>query len=406
MKRKTLSLFTAALSLAVIFLFSLSPLPAAAQGQMIIAPRVDAQWRWDDNFHRADTREKSVYTYSLKPGFTFGYTTDKTTLSLDYDANALRYDDRDSLLAGELSADDFDYVEHRADFSVESRITRRLLVGVDNLFWSTRDPANSDAASNAVDRYKYKLNRFSPRVVYNLGDKFGVGLSYVNQITDYTDDAPGKGEDSEENRGSLNLFYYLNSRTSVDLDIQAWNRDYHRASVDYDSRQFMVNLNKQFNFLTFSLGAGYQNREFDQTLPGGDLDTVAWRFAVAGQNPADAVGYPKTSIYFAVGKNLNDAGSGNTYYEATRVDAALSRLFFEKVNLTLAGWYQNADYETSAREDDRWNASLAVDHLINDALSWGMEGGMEDRDSNEDGYDFTNTYFMVNVKFNYDMGAR
>ena len=403
-KRLTGLVCSAASILALICLGG--PRPALAQGQFIVEPRVDAGWRYDSNFHRSETNEQGVDTFFLKPGMALGYTTDKTEVTLDYDAKAYRYNDRDGVAAGSLAADDFNYVEHRAALAAESRISRRILLGVENMLWVTRDPANADANSNAVDRYKYTLNRFQPKLVYNFGSRFGMGLTYTNLITDYTYDAPGKGEDSEENRGGFTLFYYLNSDTSVDLDYQIWNRDYERASSDYDSQQVMVNVNKQFNYLTVSLGAGYHGRDFDENLAGGDIETFVWKLALAGQNPQDAKRRPRQSIYFSVGKNFNDAGSGNTYYEATRVDAAVSRLFFEKINLKLAGWYQNADYQTSSRKDDAWKASLTVDHWVNDALSWGVEGGLEERDSNQSGNDYDNRYLMVNVNFNYDMGSR
>ncbi len=377
-----------------------------AQDKFVAEPRIEMGFQYDENFHRSQENERSVLTFSMKPGITLGYDTDKSQFLLDYDANALDYDDRGSVPAGSIEADAYSYVEHRARLSAQSRITRRILLGVDNTFWSTRDPANADAASNAVDRYKYSLNEFRPRMVYNFGDKFGLGLAYTHKLTDYTRDDPGRGEDSVENRGGVTLFYYLNSDTSLDLDYQTWAREYDRDSIDYDSQQLMVNFNKTFNFLTLRMGAGFQDRTFDQDLAGGDIRNFAWKIGIKGENRAKGGETPKNALYFSVGQNLNDAGSGNTYYQATRVDAGLSRMIFSKVNVKLDGWYQNADYETSSREDDRWNASLGFEHFITDAFSWGVKGGLEDRDSSEDGLDYTNHYFMFNVKFNHDMGGR
>ena len=77
-----------------------------------------------------------------------------------------------------------------------------------------------------------------------------------------------------------------------------------------------------------------------------------------------------------------------------------------KINCTLAGWFQNSDYETSVREHDRWSLSAGADYLFNDFFTLGLEGGMEDRDSNEAGRDFDNKYVMFNIKFNYNLGSK
>jgi len=74
---------------------------AFSQGRMIIKPILELGWRMDSNFHRAETNEKEVYTYNIKPGFTLGYTTEKSTVALDYFANVFRYDDQDTIPAGQ-----------------------------------------------------------------------------------------------------------------------------------------------------------------------------------------------------------------------------------------------------------------------------------------------------------------
>ena len=90
----------------------------------------------------------------------------------------------------------------------------------------------------------------------------------------------------------------------------------------------------------------------------------------------------------SLGSNLNDIGTGESYYTSTRFDAVVTYLFFERLNSTLKGWYQNSDYKTSDREDDRFFFSGALDYLIKDYFTVGMEAGYEDRDSNVASYNF------------------
>ncbi len=396
--------YTGILVLCSLFLAGFS----FAEGRWLIKPHIETGWERDSNFHKSETNERKVDTFYVKPGVEFGYTTDKSLISLDYWFNVLRYDDVDDNVPSGQEADRFDYTEHMADFTAQTQATERLLIGLDNLFWKTRDPANSDAESNAVDRYKYTLNQFTPRMNYNFGEKFGLGLKYTNQMTDYEDDGPGEGEDSDENRLTTTFYYYFNSLTSFDLDYQFWNREYDKTSIGYDSHQIMLNMNKQFNYLTFSVGAGYQKREFDDSsqVTGGDIDDFVWKVALFGQNPPDAKSKPKSSVYLSFGSNLNDAGQGDSYYNSTRVDARVTYLLLDRLNFTLDGWFQNADYQTSDREDDRWYIAAALDYyMFHDRLSIGLQGGAEERDSNVNTNDFSNEFVMVNIKFNYDMGS-
>jgi polysaccharide biosynthesis protein VpsM len=377
-----------------------------AQGRMLVKPHIKVDWQMDSNFHKTENNEKSVHTYTASPGIELGYTTDKTLMSLNYSLKRFMYDDQDENMPGQVDADEFDYTAHNAGLRIQTQASKRLRLGVDNTFMKTRDPASADANSDSVDRFKYTLNRFSPGLNYRFGEKFGLGVKYTNLLTDYSDDGPGQGEDSSENRGTFNLNYRFTPKTAFDLDYQIWERDYDKNSVDYTSNQLMVNVKHQFNYLTFGAGAGYHNRDFDRAVPSGDIDQFVWKVSVSGQNPPDARTIPKSSMFVSFGSNLNDSGTGNTYFTSTRLDARFTYLFMEKINCTLSGYYQNSDYETSSRKDDRWLVSLAGDYLINPMFTVGLAGGLEERDSNQAGRDFDNQYVMIRAAFNYDLGSR
>ena len=373
--------------------------PAAAQGRLTIKPFIHTDWQYDSNYNRTETNEKGVHTYSVKPGIDLGFTTDKSLAAFNYWFQVFRYDDKDENLPGQRDAGDDDYTAHNAQLTLQTQATQRLLLRLDNWFIKTRDPANADANSNDVDRFKYSLNRFSPGMTYRFGEKFGLGLKYTNLYTDYSDDGPGEGEDSVENRGGLTGYYYFTPRTSFDLDYQFWEREYDKNSVDYTSNQLMLNVSHQFNRLTLKAGAGYHNREFDDPVPSGDIDQFVWQFSGTWN-------LPRTAVRMGLGSNLNDAGNGDTYFTSTRLDAMLVHQFTERIRGTLSGYYQNADYETSDREDDRWLVSLAGDYLITESLWVGLAGGLEQRDSNATGRDFDNQYLMIRAGFNYDLGSR
>ena len=377
--------------------------PSFAKGKVTIKPHLDFSWQMDSNYHKSAAAKKEVYTYSVKPGLEAGYKTDKTTLTFYYAIDVLRYHDQDTIPAGSIKADDHDYAAHNGILSLQSQVTDRLLVGVEDQYLKTRDPANADTSNNAVDRFKYTINSFSPMLLYTFGDKFGVGLKYTNFDTSY--DRRSEGEDSNENRGTFDFYYYLNELTSFDLNYQIWNRDYDGTTSDYDSHQVMLNINHQFNYFIFSAGAGYHTRKFDKNTHK-DIDSPSWQASILGQNPPDAQGIPKSSLLVAVSQNFNNSGSGETYYTTTSLNARFTWLFYERVNFTFDGYFQNADYETGPRNDDTWKISAALDWLITDFVSLGVEGGLEERDSNQAGRDYENDYFMLNLELNYDFASR
>lgn len=373
---------------------------------LVVKPHIQGDWQYDSNFHKAENKEKTVHTYTVQPGLDFGYTTDKTRMTLDYTLKRFMYDDKDKNMIGQRNADDYDYTGHNADFRFITQPTQRIELGLDNTFMKTRDSAAAYDNDNSIERHKYTLNRFSPRILYRFGEKFSLGLKYTNLLTDYSDDGPGQGEDSVENRGGLTWTYNLTPRTSLDLDYQIWERDYDKNSSDYTSNQVMVNAKHQVNYLTFGAGVGYHNRDFDKDVTSGDIDKFVWKMSVLGQNPPDARSIPKHSIYLALGSNLNDSGTGDSYYESIRLDARLTYLAMERLNCILSGFYQNSDYETSSRDDDRWLVSLGADYLINPFFTIGLSGGYEERDSNYAGKSFDNHYVMLKANFNYDLAYK
>lgn len=389
----------------LIFLMSLFVATSCFAGRSIIKPYVETGYQRDTNFHKSNDNTKTVDTFNTKGGVVLGYTTEKSQVLLDYYFNIFRFDDQDDVAPGQIKADSFNFTAHRANFTSQAQITDRMLIGLDNMFWRTRDPANADDTSNGVERFKYDMNQFTPRVAYKFGEKFGFGLKYKNLLLDYKDDGPGEGEDSTENRVTFVLSYYFNSKTFFDLDYQIWATDYDKQSVDYTANQAMGRINYQFNYITLAAGAGYQKRSFDNSGVT-DFNKFVWQLSASGEKPSETAGIPKHSVYMAFGSKPNANGAGNSYYDSLRLDFRFSYLFIEKINCTLDGYYQNSDYETSTRRDDRYYVSLAADYLISDWFSLGLQGGTEDRNSNIDTKDFSNRFIMINAKFNYNLGAK
>lgn len=349
-----------------------------------IEPMITVGLRMDSNFYKADEDEKTVYTYNLRPGIRFGYETAKSSLFLSYRLDATYYD-----------GDSDDYTGHTAALSARTKPFARLSLGLEDSFFRTRDPGSSDRFSNSVSREKYFINRLTPSVIYEFGEKFSLGLRYRNTFTEY-DDSDSEG--SVENRGILDLIYNFNPRTHLDLQYSRWKRDYDRNTSDYTSDQFNIILAKQLKRLTVEIGAGYHKRRFSESELD-DISTFSYKVAALWQNE------DRSRFRFTAERNFNDAGTGNAYFRENRFTLSAARTFRERLTASLSASYGISDYETSSRKDDKYNISAKLGYMLNQWLSLNIEAGYEARDSNLAGYDYENKYIMGNLGFRYDPGA-
>lgn len=372
-----------------------------AQGKIVIQPKVRVGAQNDSNFWKSQDNEVSVNTYTAKPGMVFGYETEKTEIFVDAELGLYWYDDQDTPPEGVRDASDDDYVGFDGNARFNHQLTDRLNVGVEDQLFVTRDPARADGNSNSVNRDKYTINYFEPNAYYDFSDKFGLLVKYRNTYTDYEKDL----EDNIENRGTADFYYNLNRSAAVYLDYQVWMRDYDQDSNDYLSNKISLNYEHKLNYLSIKGGAGYHNRTFDDDSLD-DLDLFSWKVELRGIDPDTTKRTTRSWVEFDLGQDLNDDGTGDSYFTATYVDLEVGYRFFEKLALSLRGEYQNSSYETDNRDEDTYNVSSRVEYRAIDYLALGLEGGFESRESNVDGNDYDNTFVMFTLDVDYDFGSK
>jgi len=375
------------------------PVSICTAQRLEIIPKLSTSWQMDSNYHLADDVEREVYTYKFQPGFNVNFETAKTNLMLDYTLDAYYYDDRDSVPPGEQPTDDDDFVGHTLTAEARYQAFDRLLVGLNESYYKTRDPAESDIFSNSIDREKYYINQVTPLMVYDFGPKFSLRLRYRHTDIDYSS---GNTEDSDENRGLVNLVYNFTRRSSMDVEFQYWKKDYNEETSDYTSNQTKLIFRKQLRIFEISAGAGYQNRNFDDSGLD-DIDVFTYNLGFDGQG---MLANRRTNISFNVEQNFNDQSIGNNYYTATRFILRGGHEFSSKLSGEAQASYMIADYEETSRNDDITEFSGSIGYKIARWLTFSVTGGIEKRNSNISGLDYDNTYFIANLEFAYNLGRK
>ena len=383
------------------------PLNLLGAGKFIVTPKIAVGWQVDSNFWKSEDDEQEVFTYLIQPGVELGYETAKSLVSLNYTANAFSYDDQDSVPAGQRKASDDDYLGHTAIFQAETRPTGRWLLALDNSFYLTRNSAQTGSLGNFTDRDKYWVNRFMPRVYYDISPRFAAGLRYRNEILEWLD---GDNDDSTENRGIGNFVYKFSPTAQLDFEGQHWQRDFDGNSSDYTSNQLRLILRKQFKVISFEAGGGYQDRSFDDSNQD-DISTPAWMGAITGQWPP-APDRASTRFALTYDQNFNDTRLGSGYYVARRLSLVLGHIFLEKIETSLEGYYQNSDYEeyrgrTSSgsiedRDDDVYRIMGRVGYRFLDWMTFYVAGGYEERDSNIVGLSYDNTFLRARLDCKFE----
>jgi hypothetical protein len=354
-----------------------------------------AEQLYSDNFFRGETNEAEVWVTRISPGLRLKAETGRSRLDFDYSfSHFWHQDDEDDVDASEQ-----DYGGHDLWLYAARRLFTRLTVGVSEEYFLTREPGSSDRFSQIVERNKYWRNRVNPFMVYDIAEKGEVKLGYRNERLEWSESGPTR-EDSSEDRAILTLTYHLNTSNHLDLEGQAWTRDYGGAAADYDSYQAKLIFRREFSsFFKGEVGAGYHSRDFDDGGRG-DLDEFVFHGGLEGTTDLS-----KLSIFLE--RNIIDFTVGDSYFTAYRGSLSAEHIFLESIRFYAGAYYQLSDYEYSSREDDTYNgyAGLGYKFLRNN-LELGLEYNHTNRDSNETGLDYEEKQVLLRLNVVYDFDSK
>lgn len=394
-------------------LISILPDIGFSRTNLSIKPKISAASRYDSNFYLSETNEVEVYSYLLQPGIQFGLKTPKTNIKLDYDFEAYFYEGKGSESSGIKKASDQNYYGHLISLDSQYDATSKLSFGFNDTFYHTRYPANYDRLSDNTYNIIYDINRMTPSVLYNIKDRFSLGLRYRRTDVAY-EGIDGQG--STEHRELVDLNYNPNRRTSVGINYQHWLMDNELDESDYTSDQIGINLQKRFKYYTLDANTGYHVRSFENSQLD-NADTVSFKVSFTGQNPpppelnrppGESFVRSKSHFYIAAERNFNNYGS---YFTADRFTMSVGHVFARKIMARIRGYYQVSDYDAFdetglARKDNTFNISGTLSYLIKKNLSLSFTAGREERDSSLPRNSYENNFFTLTFDFNYDFSGR
>ncbi|MEW5910496.1 MAG: outer membrane beta-barrel protein, partial [Thermodesulfobacteriota bacterium] len=347
--------------------------------------------------------------------------------SLDYTLEAYFYDDASDVPEGERAADEDNYLGHVFVFDGQYSLAERFTLMLNDSFYYTRRPVESDEFSNSIARDKYWVNRFTPGIFYDFNERFSTGLRYRRTDIEYVDDE-SQQSNFLEHRILFNFIYNPTRTLTFDLDYQRWTNTEEPRNLEkreYTSDQLQLVLEKRFTYIALEGGIGFHNRSYEDDPDLEDQDSIIYKAAITWQNPPpeDITQYrgrsfirAKTHAYLAAEKNFNNLGYYFDTYVANRLTGSIGYVFLEKFHLFARGYYQITEYKnyegltpegtTEIREDKVYDYSAGLGYLIRKNMEISIRTGNKKQDSNIAGLDYENNYAMLTFDFNYDLSAR
>ena len=152
--------------LLLTFLILSFPASSRSGTKLDLKPKIAGSWQMDTNFFRGEFVEQEVWNYLIQPGIELGFEAPKTKVSFDFTLDINEFDVRDDGALDALTDDDLDFVGYTGLLSVQYQALDRLLIGLDDSLYRTRDPAQTDPFNNFVRPELYTINRVTPYLFY------------------------------------------------------------------------------------------------------------------------------------------------------------------------------------------------------------------------------------------------
>lgn len=355
-------------------------------GSLYVHPQIGLDATYDDNIFLLGPSKEDDVLVKVKPGLGLDYTKEGKSASLTYLAEIGRY----------VDFSDYDYENHYLNAAVDLQFPSGLSFFAGDIFRKTNDRLTYEFQP-LIKRID---NTFDTKLGYEFTDRLSCRVGYDNRMIDY-DAAKYSVYDRTEDFANGTVFYRIFNRVSLLAQFQYRWIDYDQEVVRFDGEGYEAFLGVTGQLtpkMVAVLKAGWQERKYDG--PGEDWD--------GGVFGVDIVHRVTETLMLTVGGSrdaIESAYANNNYYTQTEARVGLEKDLGTKFVLGVTGFYANNDYpeatvsggSLSQRDDDIWGASLRVRYLIQRWLSTYLSYTYEQRDSNQDEYDYEDNRVSLGV---------
>ncbi len=394
--------------------------PAHADITKTVTPRVSVTETYDDNIDLTPTNEISDWITTVSPGISLELESPQTVLNFDYEAGFSFYRDESSR----------DNTRHRAEATWNQELSRQLTFHLSDRFLRSEDPVVEregmveDIRSRRDTEYR---NTAEASLAYAFGAEDRITGGYIHQ---YVDDRSSANEDSEGNRGFLNLDKWFGPRYGIRATSHV-ERGTFEQEDDFDQYAVGLTLNRRwtpsrlgyvrYDFLdhdyeeaagaprndfqlhqgvigadwglgpatTLRAEIGYYLQDYQQ---GGDSDGLTYRAGlVTGTRRTTYViegggGYDQD--YYS----SDNFGTSQFYEFSGRADHQLR----ERLGVYLAAQYRRDKYrERNNQQDKIYGARAGISWSFWRWFTLNLEGARISRDSDDPAREFDDNRIML-----------
>ncbi len=356
-------------------------------GQLYVHPRIGVEATYDDNVFLLGEKKVDDVLFTIRPGVDLDFTHEGKSARVNYLAEIGRF----------VDTTDYDYENHLLNGSVNLQFPSGLMFFVGDVFRKTVDRLTYEF----VPLVKKTQNVSDVRVGYEFTERLSVQAAYGHLILDYKDpiyEVYDRDDDTVEGT----VFYRIFSRVSLLGQYQFKWINYDRETgvrFDADGMSAFLGVTGQITpKLVVLAKGGYQQRDYDG--PRDDYNGGAFSL--------DVVHRCTDTLTLTAGgtrEAVESTYSTNNFYTTTEARAGLDKQLGAKWTVGVSGFYANSDYPEATfdgvgfteRDDDIWGGRVGLRYQIQKWLTTSLWYTHEERNSNQDPYDYDDNRVSLGV---------
>jgi hypothetical protein len=370
--------------------------PANLQlGSVYVTPTLDVQGAYVDNLFRTKDNEKDTWQTITTPRVEAWLQSGVNTYALSYQAVDYRY----------YSSSDDNYVDQEVGLDIHHEFNAKNSVNVFAQYYDgheERGTGLTDGFSQIIDEpVEYERTTAGGDYTFgNLESKGRLNLAAKTEAYDYQNFRDvTQYRDRDTNTMAGTFFWRVGAKTDALLEVRYIENEYNKTnsdnifgSLDSEEYNYLVGMSwDATSTVTGSAKVGSYDRSYSSSARQDD-DGFQWEVDLTYKPRTYSSIQLETSRFSRETNGLGD--SINTEELKLGWDHDWSGRSSTRVGVRAA----QEDYSGTNRNDDRIDVEASYNYAAKRWIDLGMGIRYEDRDSNENFFDYTRNYYFAEVK--------